>query len=70
MNPPTNCDMFRASNGSEEVGVCYNTLMEYEAMGLPSYRIGKARYFSRSELALFIRIKGSQAPKAEKPTTE
>lgn len=51
-----NCDMFRASNGTEEVGLCYNTLMEYEEMGLPSYQIGKARFFSRSELAMFIKI--------------
>jgi hypothetical protein len=52
----TNCDMFRASNGADEVGVCYTTLMEYEGMGLEPYRVGKAVYFSRSELAMFIKI--------------
>jgi hypothetical protein len=47
--------MFRLSHGKECVDICANTLRAYNRAGLPFYRMGKAVFISKAELAAFIR---------------
>jgi hypothetical protein len=51
-------DLFRLSKSKEIVDVCPNTLRSYQAEGLRFYRVGKAVFISRAELAAFIRQGG------------
>lgn len=51
--------MFRLSAAKKTVDICPNTLRSYHAAGLPFYRIGKAVFISKAELAAFIRGKAT-----------
>lgn len=52
---PTGFDLVRLSKSKETVDLAPNTLRAYHRDGLPFYRKGKVVFFSRSELAAFIR---------------
>jgi hypothetical protein len=51
----TTFDLVRLSKSKDEVDICPNTMRGYNREGLPFYRRGKAVFFSKSELADFIR---------------
>lgn len=59
-------DLVRLSNSKTAVDVCSNTIRRYVSDGLPLYRMGKAAFFSKTELASFIRTRAirSQMEKA------
>ena len=48
-------DLVRLSKSKQHVDLCSNTLREYNRAGLPFYRRGKAVFFSKIELAAFLR---------------
>lgn len=48
-------DLARLSKSKQAVDVCSNTIRSYARRGLPLYRQGKAVFFSKGELAAFIR---------------
>lgn len=48
-------DLARLTNSKTTVDICSNTLRTYFKDGLPCYRRGKAVFFSKAELARFIR---------------
>jgi hypothetical protein len=50
-------DLCRLTKSKESVDVCSNTIRSYAAQGLRLYRVGKAVFFSKAELAAFIRAK-------------
>jgi len=52
-------EMVRISNSKPICDVCPNTIRKYGSMGLRIYKVGKAAYFSKSELATFIRAKAA-----------
>lgn len=52
---PNSFDLFRLQRAREEVGVCINTLREYNKQGLRFYRDGKKVYVSKTELEAHIR---------------
>jgi hypothetical protein len=52
---PLNFEMVRISKAKETCDVCPNTIRAYAAEGLPLYKVGKSVYFSRTDLANFIR---------------
>ena len=54
-------DLVRLSRSKEILDVCANTLRSYNADGLPFYRMGRAVFVSKTELATFIRAR-SMAP--------
>lgn len=56
---PGNFDLARLSKSKQTVDVCPNTLREYHRQGLNFYRCGKAVFFSKAELANFIRTRGA-----------
>lgn len=56
---PDSFEMFRLSAAKKTVDICPNTLRSYHAAGLPFYRIGKAVFISKAELAAFIRGKAT-----------
>lgn len=58
-------DLFRLSKSKEVVDLTANTLRNYFAQGLPSYRCGKVVFVSRSELERFIRSGRVQGLKAQ-----
>jgi hypothetical protein len=55
--------MVRLSKSKAAVDVSPNTIRSYNRAGLPLYKLGKAIFFSRSELIAFIRSRGSMAPR-------
>jgi hypothetical protein len=55
----TSFDLFRLSKSKREVDLAPNTLRAYFKAGLPSYRMGKAIFVSRGQLAQFITMKGA-----------
>jgi hypothetical protein len=55
----TSFEMFRLSRSKQTVDICPNTLRSWHAAGLKFYRIGKAVFISRAELAAFIRGKAT-----------
>jgi hypothetical protein len=61
---PSSFDLARLSKSKQAVDVCPNTIREYARQGLNIYRVGKAAFFSKSELDLFIRAKASPFVKA------
>src|SRR5215831_6377562 len=48
-------DLVRLTKAKKEVDISPNTIREYARQGLNLYRQGKAVFFSRAELATFIR---------------
>ena len=54
-------DLVRLSRSKELLDICANTLRSYNADGLPFYRMGRAVFVSKTELATFIRSR-SMAP--------
>ncbi len=54
-NPMPGFDFSRLSKSKELVDISPNTIRKFGREGLPLYRYGKAVFFSRSELAAFIR---------------
>lgn len=48
-------EMFRLSKGKDIADICANTLRAYNREGLPFYKVGKAVFVSKVELAAFIR---------------
>jgi len=56
--PEQSWDLCRLSKSKSAVDICSNTIRQYSKQGLKIYRCGKAAFFSRSELAAFIRQKG------------
>lgn len=57
--PDTSFDLIRLSKSKEAVDICSNTLRAYHAEGLQFYRLGRAVFVSKSELAIFIRARAS-----------
>jgi hypothetical protein len=55
-------DLERLTKSKDSVDLAPNTIRAYAKKGLPLYRCGKAVFFSKSELAQFIRQAGSAAP--------
>jgi hypothetical protein len=53
--PVTGWDLVRLSKSKQHVDLCPNTLRAYNRAGLPFYKKGKAVFFSKAELAMFIR---------------
>lgn len=51
-------DLFRLTKSKKEVDLAPNTIRAYATQGLRTYRIGRACFVSRVELAEFIRNKG------------
>ena len=58
---PTNFELFRLTKAKREVGVSPNTLRAYALQGLRVYKMGRAAFVSRNELAEFIRRQGGQS---------
>jgi hypothetical protein len=54
-------DLVRITKAKKEVDVSTSTIREYARQGLGIYKQGKAAFFSKTELAQFIRTKGAQA---------
>jgi hypothetical protein len=52
-------EMQRLTRSKETVDICPNTIRSYATQGLRLYRVGKAVFFSKTELEQFIRTKGS-----------
>lgn len=52
-------DLFRLSKSKKEVDLAPNTIRAYAGQGLRTYRVGRACFVSRAELAEFIRNKGA-----------
>jgi hypothetical protein len=52
---PANFDLVRLTRAKPEVNICANTLRAYAQNGLRLYRCGRAVFFSKNELAEFIR---------------
>jgi hypothetical protein len=48
-------EMVRISKAKETVDLCSNTIRSFFRQGLPKYQRGKSIFFSKSELAAFIR---------------
>jgi hypothetical protein len=48
-------EMVRISKAKETVDLCANTIRSFFRQGLPKYQRGKSIFFSKSELAAFIR---------------
>jgi hypothetical protein len=51
-------DLFRLSKSKPAVDVCSNTIRAYIKDGLPFYKMGKAVFISRAQLAQFITSRG------------
>jgi hypothetical protein len=58
VNQTSSFDLFRLSKSKEAVDLCSNTLRQYFKDGLPFYKMGKAIFISRAQLAQFITTKG------------
>jgi len=58
VNQAPSFDLFRLSKSKEAVDVCANTIRAYFKEGLPFYKMGKAIFVSRAQLAQFIQTKG------------
>ena len=56
-----NFDLIRLSKSKEAVDICSNTLRAYHAEGLQFYKLGRAVFVSKSELAIFIRARANSA---------
>ena len=52
-------DLVRLSKSKQSVDLCSNTLRAYHKAGLPFYQRGKVVFFSKTELAMFIRANQS-----------
>lgn len=50
-------DLFRISRARKVVDLCPNTLRAFAKAGLPVYRMGRATFVSKTELAAFIRAR-------------
>jgi hypothetical protein len=48
-------DLARLSKSKDTVDICPNTIRSYAKRGLPLYHQGKAVFFSKAELTMFIR---------------
>jgi hypothetical protein len=48
-------DLVRLSKSKQSVDLCSNTIRAFFTQGLPCYPLGKMRFFSRAELAEFIK---------------
>ena len=59
-------DLVRLSRSKELLDVCANTLRSYNADGLTFYRMGRAVFVSKTELAAFIRSR-SMNPGSSRP---
>jgi len=57
MNASESFDLVRLTKSKPAVDLCSNTIRQYARNGLPLYRKGKAVFFSKAELAVFIRAK-------------
>ena len=57
--PDSNFDLCRLSRAKAIVDVSPNTIRAYAKDGLNIYRRGKAAFFSKTELAAFIRKAGA-----------
>jgi hypothetical protein len=55
MNKDTSFEMVRLTKSKSACDVCPNTVRAYAKEGLPLYRLGRAVFFSRAELAEHIR---------------
>lgn len=62
--------MVRLSKSKSSVDVCPNTLRGYNANGLPFYRLGRAVFFSRTELDTYIRNPNAFKPAQPVATTK
>jgi hypothetical protein len=56
---PANFDLVRITKAKKEVDVSTTTIRQYGRQGLAIYKRGKAAYFSKLELADFIRRKAA-----------
>jgi len=56
---PANFDLVRITKSKKEVDVSTTTIRQYARQGLAIYKRGKAAYFSKLELADFIRRKAA-----------
>lgn len=52
--PPTNFDLVRLTKSKREVDLSPNTIRAYGELGLRLHRVGKAVFFSRTELVNLI----------------
>lgn len=59
-------EMFRLSRAKEVADIAPNTLREYHRLGLPFYRLGRAVFVSKAELAAFIRARALVGKSAAK----
>lgn len=59
-------EMFRLSRGKEVADLAPNTLREYHRLGLPFYRVGRAVFVSKADLAAFIRARALVSKSAAK----
>ena len=60
-NIEANCfDLVRITKAKRVVDVSANTIRAYGKRGLPLYKCSKSLFFSRSELAAFIRANSTQ----------
>ena len=61
-NPPVepqSFDLRRLGKSKKEVDISPNTIRSYAKQGLRLYKVGKAVFFSCSELAAFIRTRAA-----------
>ncbi len=57
-----NFDLVRLSKAKSTVDICPNTIRDYSRRGLRLYRLGKCVFFSKDELAEFIRAQSILTP--------
>jgi hypothetical protein len=53
----SNFDLFRLGKSKSVVDISVNTLRHYNKLGLRFYKLGKAIFVSKTELAAFIRMR-------------
>jgi len=61
-------ELFRLSRAKAVVDLAPNTLREYHRQGLPFYRVGRAVFVSKAELAAFIRARSFGPGRANSTT--
>jgi hypothetical protein len=63
--PNRSGDLRRLTKSKSEVDISPNTLRGYARHGLNLYRMGKAVFYSLTELEAHIKLKGRPGPKRE-----
>ena len=61
--PAASAEMVRITKAKAAVDISSNTIRAFQKRGLPLYKIGRATFFSRSDLEAFLRRHVASAEK-------